>query len=271
MNLNIYRGDNFRVSFSKIGELRSLLPDKVSIMGLTATATTETLKIVTDRLSMRNPVVIGITPNQVNLKFFVEPLPTATTLCDTLSDGLKTLRLDFPKTLVFCCTLGNCSTLYQLLRAKLGKEFTEPIGYPDLHQFRMVEMFTRASTKEMKEKVLKSFVDVQSKLRLVVATTAFSMGIDCPNVRNIVHFGVPGTIEQYIQEVGRAGRDGEPSTALLLYGSPGKHVEHNMKRYGENNMKCRRQFLYKDFLFYDHTDQTESNCCDICDNKKLLI
>ena len=47
----------------------------------------------------------------------------------------------------------------------------------------MVEMFTRASTKKMKEKVLKSFVDVQSKLRLVVATTAFSIGIDCPNVR----------------------------------------------------------------------------------------
>ena len=50
---------------------------------------------------MRDPVVIGITPNQVNRKFFVEPLPTATTLCDTLSDGLKRLRLDFPKTLVF--------------------------------------------------------------------------------------------------------------------------------------------------------------------------
>ena len=100
--MNCYRGDNFRVSFSKIGELRSLLPDKVSIMALTATATTETLKIVTDRLSLRNPVVVGITPNQGNLKFFVEPLPNATTLCETLSDGLKRLRLDFPKTLVFC-------------------------------------------------------------------------------------------------------------------------------------------------------------------------
>ena len=182
-----------------------MLSDKVSIMGLTATATTETLKIVTDGLSLRNPVVIGITPNQRNLKFFIERLPAATILCDTLSDGLKRLRLDFPKTLVFCCTLANCSTLYQLLQAKLGKEFTEPIGYPDLHQFRMVEMFTRASTKEMKEKVLKLFIDVQSKLRLVVATTAFSMGIDCPNIHNVIHFGVPGTIEQYIQEAGRAG------------------------------------------------------------------
>ena len=102
-----------------------------------------------------------------------------------------------------------------------------PIGYPDFHQFRMVEMFTRASTKEMKDKVLKSFINKDSKLRLVVATTAFSMGIDCPNICNVVHFGVPETIEQYVQEAGRAGQDGEPSTALLLYGSLGKQ---NMKR-----------------------------------------
>ena len=170
-------------------------------MGLTATATTETLKIVMERLSMRDPVVIGITPNQANLKFFVEPLPTATTLCDTLSDGLKRLRLDFPK-LWFLLHPWQLYYFLPTFTSKLGKEFTGPIGYPDLHQFRMVEMFTRASTKEMKEKVLKSFVDVQSKLRLVVVTTAFSMGIDCLNVRNIIHFGVPGTIEQYIHEVG---------------------------------------------------------------------
>ena len=149
----------------------------------------------------------------------------------------------------------------------MGKEFTEPIGYPDFHQFRMVEMFTRASTKEMKDKVLKSFINKDSKLRLVVATTAFSMGIDCPNIRSVVHFGVPATIEQYVQEAGRAGRDGEPSTALLLYGSPGRHVQQNMKRYGENNTKCRRELLYKDFLFYNHSAHTECNCCDICDSK----
>lgn len=236
-------------------------------MALTATATTETLKIVTDRLSLKNPVVIGLTPNQLNIKFFVEPLPAATILCDTLSDGLKSLRLGFPKTLVFCCTLGNCSTLYQMIRAKRGKEFTEPIGYPDLHQFRMVEMFTRASTKAMKEKVLKSFINVDSKLKLLIATTAFSMGIDCPDIRNVIHFGVPGTIEQYVQEAGRAGRDGELSTALLLYGSPGRHVHQNMKRYGENSKNCRRELLYKNFLFYDNSVHAQPNCCDICDAK----
>ena len=56
-------------------------------------------------------------------------------------------------------------------------------------------------------------------------------------------------IEQYIQEIGQAGRDGEPSTAVLPYGSPGKHIKQNMKKYGENKRNCRRQLLYKDFLF----------------------
>ena len=101
----------------------------------------------------------------------------------------------------------------------------------------------------MKDKVLKSFINKDSKLRLVVATTAFSMGIDCPNICNIVHFGVPATIEQYVQEAGRAGQDGEPSTALLLYGSLGRQ---NMKRYGENT-KCRCELLYKDLLFCNHS------------------
>ena len=92
-----------------------------------------------------------------------------------------------------------------MIQAKMAKEFTEPIGYPDLHQFRMVEMFTRASTKTMQQKVLTSFIDVDSKLKLVIATTAFSMGNDCPNICNVIHFGVPGNIEQYVQKAGHAG------------------------------------------------------------------
>lgn len=89
-----------------------------------------------------------------------------------------------------------------MIQTKMAKEFTEPHW---MSWFRMVEMFTRASAKEMKE--LKSFIDVDSKLKLLIVMTAFSMGIDCPNniIRNVIHFGVPGTIEQYVQETGRAG------------------------------------------------------------------
>ena len=96
-------------------------------MGLTATATTETLKIVTERLSMRDPVVIGITPNQVNLKFFVEPLPTATTLCDTLSDELKRLRLDFPKTFFFAAPLATVVLFTNFYEQNWEKNLLNPL------------------------------------------------------------------------------------------------------------------------------------------------
>jgi len=161
--------------------------------------------------------------------------------------------------------------MYQTIKRKLGKDFTEPAGYPDLHCFRLVDMFTRASKQEMKEKVLNSFIKADGKLRLVIATTAFSMGIDCPDIRNFIHFGPPPTIEQYIQETGRAGRDCEHSTTLLLYGGTiGKHIEKKVQTYGKNTTICRRELVFKDFLLYDQRFGQEANhCCDICDKQQV--
>ena len=247
--------------------MRSLVPDNVHIVALTATVTVESFSTIAERLSLKSPALVGIRPNQPNIKYFVESLPSLEILCDTLSSGLQNLRLNFPKTLVFCRSLGDCSAMYQAIRKKLAKDFTEPSGYPDLHCFRLVDMFTRASKQEMKEKVLISFIKANGKLRLVIATTAFSMGIDCPDIRNVIHFGPPATIEQYIQETGRAGRDGESSTALLLYGGTiGKHIEKKVQTYGKNTTTCRRELVLKDFLFYDKKFGQEANhCCDICD------
>ena len=113
------RGDDFRVTFSSIGDVRSLIPDNVHIVALTATVTTDSFHIIAERLSLKDPLLVGIKPNQPNIKYFVEPLPSIELLCDTLSTGLQDLRLTFPKTLVFCRSLGDCSTMYQAIRRKL--------------------------------------------------------------------------------------------------------------------------------------------------------
>ena len=91
-----------------------------------------------------------------------------------------------------------------------------PVGYPNLLKYRLLSMYTRASRDEMKSLIMSSFSQVDSLLRLVIATTSFSMGIDIPNVRQIIHWGPPADIEQYIQEVGQAGRDGNASCATLI-------------------------------------------------------
>ena len=263
------RGEDFRVAFSNIGELRSILPQGIPIIALTATATTEIFKAVSNKLSLNDPVMIGLSPNRDNIKYYVEPLPSISMFSGFLVESILTHRLKFPKILIFCHTIAECALLYQAIRAKLGKDFTDPPSYPDYHKFRLVDMYTRASSKEMKKKVLVSCISTSGKLRIVLATTAFSMGIDCPDISNVINFCPSPNVEQYVQETGRAGRNGELASALLLYGRPGKHTQQAMIKYGTNVNQCRRTTLFKHFLFYKDTEFSLPicKCCDICETK----
>lgn len=255
------------MDFSKLGELRSLIT--VNVMALTATATSDTLKVVKERLSLHDPAVIGLSPNVHNVFYSAAKLPKLQDFCSNLSTSLMRHRESYPKTIIFCRSYSDCGEIYRTVEIMMGSSFTEPIGYPKgLHQFRLVDMYTRASTSNMKQKVLESFVSTSSRLRVVIATTAFSLGIDCPNIRKVIHYGTPGTIEEYVQETGRAGRDGEPAKACLFYGNPPKDITPQMKSYGTNTTQCRRSQLFKSFLFYNHTDTDReiSSKCQCCDN-----
>ena len=152
------------------------------------------------------------------------------------------------------------------LKRYMGTAFTEPEGSPNITGFRLIDMFTRVLTNEKKDEVLQSFSKTDSVLRLVVATTAFGMGIDCPNIRRIIHWGVPSNLEEYVQETGRAGRDGKSSVATLYAGKGGKHANAKVRNYVSNTVECRRRLLFQEFLLY-----TEFNikvkgckCCDVC-------
>lgn len=101
-------------------------------------------------------------------------------------------------------------------------------------------MYTRASTTAMKEMIVSSFSETTSTLRMVIGTAAFGMGIDYPDIDQVIHWGPPSSLEQYAQEVGRAGRKGQKSHAILMYREANRHTELAMKRYCENKDKCRR-------------------------------
>lgn len=132
------------------------------------------------------------------------------------------------------------------MKVALGTNFTSPPGYPDLHTFRIVEMYSRAAKSEMRERILHRLCHQPNKLRIIIATSAFGMGIDCPDIREVFHWGPPSTLETYAQETGRAGRDTGQSTACLLFGRPGQYVEKEVKTYASNNISCRN-FLFKFF------------------------
>ena len=87
----------------------------------------------------------------------------------------------------------------------------QPIGAPDLSRFRLLELFTACTHRSVKDTILETFSDRHGTLRVV----AFGMGLDCPNVRRIIHWGASNDIESYLQETGRAGRDEEPAEAIL--------------------------------------------------------
>ena len=89
------------------------------------------------------------------------------------------------------------------------------------------------------------------------------MGIDCPDVHQVIHWGAPSSIEQYVQEIG--GCDGLQSEAVIILKPLSRHTEISMKKYIENSNTCKRVQLYKSFIMYKEiTLVSKEKCSDIC-------
>ena len=211
-------GDEFRQTFSEIGNLCSVIPTTVNVLVLTAIATTETFYVVRKGLSMDNPRLVALPPCRDNISYTVHSKTDVDKLTDWIIIELNDKRKTFP---IYVRSSTDCSSIYVLLKRKLGPTFTKPPGCPNVTGYRIIDMLT----EQKKDEVLQSFSAIDGVLRLVIATTAFGMGIDCPDIRRIVHWGIPSTMEEYVQEAGRCGRDGNPSTAILYEGKGGKHAD----------------------------------------------
>ena len=129
---------------------------------------------------------------------------------------------------------------------RLGKEMMEPIGVcPDLAQFRMLDMFTACTHPTVKESIICSVPDKEGTLRIIVA---FGMGVDCPNIHRVIHWGPSSDIEAYLQETRRAGLDGQAATATLYYTNVDLRQleDESIKEYCRSKTTRRREMLLKD-------------------------
>ena len=216
---------------------------------------------------MRDPCEITETPNKGNITYIVQYMRKDANLSQYfawLAEEFKAQSTAATRTIIYCQTIKQCAVVYSTLKSLLddkmyvNSECREPGNV-------ILEMLHSCTPEKNKEHILESFQKVEGAIRILVATIAFGMGVDCKEVHRTIHFGPAKNVECYMQESGRAGRDGKQSTAFLLYqGLQLVHVEKDMKEYVKHK-DCRRKFLLKYFDEKSLDQPTPLHlCCDNC-------
>ena len=135
--------------------------------------------------------------------------------------------------------------------------------WPTVLIFRIAEVFISENSTNLKEMIIANFVEHDTVARVVFCTEAFGMGLDCPNIQQVIHFCPAKGIENYIQEVGRGGRNGSQTVALCINAPTHASVNRIMRDYVSNTTKCRRVALFVDALG-TFVSKPLCKCCDMC-------
>eukprot|EP00794_Sanderia_malayensis_P005137 gene5137-5785_t len=132
-----------------------------------------------------------------------------------LLENLKKLNSQTERVIIFCQTRNQVALIWRMFEFQLGSMIYGP--GTRIPQNRLVEMFHAGTPLSLKDHILQSMAVNSGIVRILVSTVAFGMGVDCKGVNRIIHFGPSKSIESYLQECGRAGRDGSTSYCHLLY------------------------------------------------------
>lgn len=260
-----FRGEEFRLAFKALPTLKAFFPD-VTFLALSGTLTITQKQDLPKMLGLNNFKIIECSPDKPNIyleKFKKEHASDVEeeyeNIVNSLCDKLFVERKNFPVTLIYV-------PVYYMSRAIM---YLNNLFKPSNINDAIYSAICSGQDQYVIDRTMQELKKEHSLIRLVLTTSILGMGFDPENVTHVVHSCPPRNISQYFQEVGRAGRRGQPSVASLYYSArniarnlPG--ITEDIIHYCKNDTSCLRNCILSVFGFQKNSDIVDCKCCCIC-------